>query len=119
MRRFSRNRWWALVVALCVGVGWVALSPTSARCGDNSSYIGDGGTDGSTTGGPGSATGIGDPDNPQTSGRTSMHGVREGVGITTMATERGVGSAPVEPRSMWIASIRMALQGLKLYFLRF
>jgi len=118
MRRVLFNGWWTLVIALVLGAGWVASSPTAAWCGSGTLQIGDPGGQSGTPGSSGS-TGIGDPDDPTSARRAAYHGASYGVGSGSTSVERsGLGSSAAPGVSL-IVKIRVALEGLRLYFLRF
>ncbi len=118
MPRFKANRWWTLILTLCLGCVFVSSLSTQAiaesRINDDSSQ----GDWGGGSGGVPPPPGAGDPDIPMSSVKRALRdaAVRPAASITT-ARVAGDGTA-VDSVMMW--HFRVALQSLRLWsFVRF
>jgi len=117
MRRFNSNRWWILILALVLGVAGVAFLP-SAGFADK----GADGTIGSDTGDPTHPPdpgGIGDPDSPTGSGKST---IQSGGGTyygTISTSTSGAGDARRMRAERFMMQVRITLGMLKHYYLRF
>ena len=118
MPRFRLNRWWTLILALCVGFVYVALMSTHANA--DSRIFDELGGKNWTSGGGGAPPppGDGDPDTPMSSLKRAlpMSGSRTTAGIST---GRAAGDGmTVGNAMMW--HFRVVLQSLRLWgFVRF
>jgi hypothetical protein len=114
MPRFKLNRWWTLILVLCLGCACVASMSTHAAAGTRS-MIGEpgGGSLGSGSGGAPPPPGAGDPDIPMGSSNRARPGsaTRPAAGFSTVhAAGDGV---PVD--SSWVWYFRVVLQSLGLW----
>jgi hypothetical protein len=116
MRRFISNRWWVLILALGLGVGTVAAMPAASFAEKGTDgVIGGPSTDPGTA--PPDPGGIGDPDSPSGSGKSSVQS-GGGTQYGTIGTG-GVGDASAKRLVPVWMRIRLALGMLKYYYLRF
>jgi len=109
MPRFKMNRWWTLVLALVLGVAGSLSVPTVGRA-DGGRVAVD--NPGDPSGPGGTPTGTGDPDSPSNSGK-SQRQLRGQAGRGTSPDLGGVKTPDLAVR------LRVAMQILRLYFLRF
>ena len=114
MPRFISNRWWTLILTLCLGCAFVAsmATPTIAapRIGDEQGDVNPGG-------GPVPPPSGGDPDLPIASCKMAPRGVAVQA-PASMSTARVAGDGTLmDGVMMW--HLRVVLQGLRLwYFVR-
>ncbi len=113
MYRNLMNRWWSGAAAFAVALMLLVCNPGRSLA--NAGLPGAGGTDPGTPGDPGT-TGAGDPDVPTNTGR-SVPVVRQRVVLGSMrhapAGSRELGTL----RNAWVFKIRVALQGVRLFYL--
>ncbi|MBI5709875.1 MAG: hypothetical protein HZC42_06160 [Candidatus Eisenbacteria bacterium] len=116
MVRFSRNRWWTLILAFCL---CSACAFASARL-VSAGAIGDP----TQTGDPTMPNGSGDPDVPdgagKNGGRTVSRGGLQGGALPASRTQeaRPVGDGAVSQNvMMW--RLQLVLQGLRSFYIRF
>lgn len=114
MRRFISNRWWILILALVLSVAGVAFLPSAG--------FAEWGSDGTIGNEPGDDTppepgGIGDPDSPSGSGKSSIQS-GGGTYYGTTSTSGAGDARRVRVERMWM-KVRITLGMLKYYYLKF
>jgi hypothetical protein len=118
MLRFSANRWWALVLTLCLSAACFLLlsvqSPSVAYADSGSQLLS------SDPGAPGA--GYGDPDVPIGPGQAKpgKQSVAHGGAIQVVGQSgaRPVGDVAT-PSSVFLMRLRLFLLGLRIFYLRF
>ena len=111
MRSFTKNRWWTylLTLALCFAC-WGLMSDRASADGSTLG-LGDG------TQGGGVPTGTGDPDIPQNPKNSPIRGAGHqapsNYSMTGAAGDGAVGSG------VWMIRLRVVLQGVKSFYLRY
>ena len=114
MRRFNSNRWWILILALVLSVAGVAFLPSAGFAEQGSD-----GTIGSDPGdtNPPDPGGIGDPDSPSGSGKSSIQS-GGGTFYGTISTSGAGDARRVRGERLWM-QVRITLGMLKHYYLKF
>ena len=113
MHRNRMNRWWSLAMA-CV-LGLVLLVAVPVRSLATSALPGLGGQEPGTPPAPGDP-GAGDPDVPTNTGRSAPVSGRRTVIGSLRHTPAGPDTG-LAVRSAWLFKIRIALQGVRLFYL--
>src|SRR5690349_4750406 len=117
MPRFMVTRWWALALAIVLGIAGVMGTPSVGRTDAGGALVGEGGGDPGNTGG----TSSGDPDVPINTGKSSWKPAYKygRTGTLGMVSRQSVGDAPSAPQVVWAYKYRLALQLFRAYVLRF
>jgi hypothetical protein len=116
MRRLGLYRLGMFALALLVSVVSLVALPSMGR-GADGLRTGEGSPDPTPQGG----TGTGDPDSPSNTGRSAVRPVGPGgsVGVSVYGSQPAVVEARTSWRSPWVMRVRIGLQALRVYYLRF
>lgn len=110
MPRFKSNRWWTLILTLCLGFAFVAA--VSSRATADPSIADELGGYSETGGGLPPGTGQGDPDTPMSKAKRPQRLSNQPAATISTARVAGDGM-PVDGVMMW--RIRVALYSLRFW----
>jgi hypothetical protein len=111
MLRFSMNRYWTLILALCLATASLFATSRLAHADDSS---------GSEMPGVGDPNATGDPDTPDGPGKSTI-GAHRGAQQRSGSYDTGmrsVGDGTISGRAM-VWKLRVAMLGLRKFYLRF
>ena len=115
MYRNLMNRWWTITLACVLGLVLLVAVPVRGLAGALGSVLGS--PDPGTPGDPG-PTGAGDPDVPTNTGRSAPVSGRRPV-IGSMRRVPGGPDTGLTVRNVWVFKIRIALQGVRMFYLHY
>ena len=111
MHRFTKNRWWTIILTLSLCLAcWCLKPPVASADGPAVGVGGDGD-------GGGVPTGTGDPDVPQHPKNSVVRGAGYAApGYSSMTAAAGDSRVSV---GVWVFRLRVVLQGVKSFYLRY